>query len=147
MKKVEITFLIFFVIGIILKPLLLVGGSTVIGLALNSLAVLYFVATIPIILNIPLKKTFSKSTYKGITHIKIIGLVAMGHIMAILTIGVLFKNTSIARYSINDWHWAFWFICFNNYITLQVFPMWATKILNAQTSANYPCHMNRVLFS
>ncbi len=91
MKRIEQIVVATAVIGVIMKLLLLSEGSTVLGISLSVLAILYYPLGFFYFNGIPIHKIFKKKSYEGMTVFSGIGTFGGGLIFCILSIGILFK--------------------------------------------------------
>ena len=91
MKRFEIIFGILSVVAIIMKLALVSGSGILMTLILTLLACFYFYLGFAFFNNIRLKKIFSKSSYYGISALRIIGSIGVGWGLSIMCCGILFK--------------------------------------------------------
>lgn len=91
MKRIEQIAVAFIVIGILMKILLIQGGSAVVGISLTFLACIYYPLGIFYFNAIPPNKIFKKESYDKLTAFRGIGTFGGGLIFSILLVAILFK--------------------------------------------------------
>lgn len=91
MKITEKILLALALIGITFSFIPFPGGSVLTVLSLSVLSLLYFYFSFALLHNIKFRNIFKKSSYAGISTIRIVGSVASGMVISTLTIGLLFE--------------------------------------------------------
>lgn len=90
MKVIEIILGIFFLIGIILKSTLVLGGSALVVLSGGCLAYLYVFLSFLLLNNIRFRKAFKKESYQGIKGIQVIQSIFGGFALSSLILGLVY---------------------------------------------------------
>jgi len=91
MKKTELILIVIVIVSILLSIVNLPGGVLFTTLSILSLSGLYFYLGLFLFNGIPLKGIFKKSSYKGLSVVRILGTMFLGLVYAALLIGILFK--------------------------------------------------------
>lgn len=77
--------------ALILKLIPLPGSATFLILSLSLLSIIYYLFGFAFFNQIQFKKIFNKDSYKELSNLRIIGAIAVGIVLAIICIGLLFK--------------------------------------------------------
>lgn len=93
-SKSELIPIILFIVSIGLFLASLPGGNMLLILSLCFLSILYFYFGFALLNGISLRKVFKKSSYIGISSMRIVGAIGVGISLSTLIIGVLFKLMS-----------------------------------------------------
>ncbi|PKP11536.1 MAG: hypothetical protein CVU09_01525 [Bacteroidetes bacterium HGW-Bacteroidetes-4] len=91
MKKLEKILGILFLVALVLKFNLIIGGNLLVYLSLVLLALIYYPLGFVFFNDIPLKKVFKKAAYKGLSGWRIIGTIFLGMAFSGICFGTLFK--------------------------------------------------------
>ena len=91
MRMAEKIFVVFFVMGFVLKLLHLEGAGLLIGLSITLLALLYFFLGLLLFNAISFRQVFKGNAFKGISAIRILGSIGVGIILALSILGVMFS--------------------------------------------------------
>jgi hypothetical protein len=91
MNKFEKIFGVLAVIALILKFASISGGSILATLSLTSLSFLYYLFGFALFNDIKLKNIFKRSSYKGISVLRIISSVGVGLGLSTICLGILFR--------------------------------------------------------
>jgi hypothetical protein len=91
MKKAELLISIIGIIGIIIKVMLIPGGSILISLSFINLMVIYFFLGFALLNNIEFKNAFKKESFNNIYPLQIIGAILSGWGIGIVIMGISFK--------------------------------------------------------
>jgi hypothetical protein len=91
MTKGEKILAVIAIIAVILKMLLVPGGGLLAVISFTLLSILYFPLGFATLNNIPLSKIFSKSSYAGISTMRILGTIGLGMGLSGIVSGILFR--------------------------------------------------------
>lgn len=91
MKKFEKTIITLAVIGIVMKFLLLPGGTLLTIISLSLIMFFYYFFGIGILNELPFKQIFDRNTYKDYSLKRIFGSIGAGITLGAITAGILFK--------------------------------------------------------
>ncbi len=91
MRMAEKIFVVFFVMGLVLKLLHLEGAGLLIGLSITLLAILYFFLGLLLFNGISFRQVFKGKAFKGISTIRILGSIGAGILLALSILGVMFS--------------------------------------------------------
>lgn len=94
MKKLEKILIIILLIAIVMKLYLMPGGSSIAEISMVLLSLIYFPFGFAFLNQIPLRKIFSKDTYKELTSMRFICAIGVGISLSAICIGILFKLNS-----------------------------------------------------
>ena len=91
MKLTEKILVALSILAIVLKLLLIPGGSVLFVLAISILSCIYFALGFALFNGIRLRKMFKKESYSNTSALKIIGAICMGFVLSMVSIGIMFK--------------------------------------------------------
>ncbi|HRZ42067.1 MAG TPA: hypothetical protein P5228_05120 [Bacteroidales bacterium] len=91
MKKLEKILGLVIIIALLLKLVLIPGGSILTVISLTILACIYYPLGFAFFNGIRLRAIFKKDSYKGVSALRIIGAIGLGMGLAAICIGILFK--------------------------------------------------------
>ena len=91
MKRFEKIFGVVFVIGLILRLVLISGAYILISIASIALVCFYWFFGFAFFNDIKLKNIFNKKSYKGISVLRIIGSIVTGWTLSIICFGIFVK--------------------------------------------------------
>ncbi len=94
MKKAELISGAVALISIVLSSLLIPLSDVLLVLSFTLLAVIYGYLSFALFNNIPLKRIFKKSSYKGISAMRIVGAILTGLALSSTLVGILFTMMS-----------------------------------------------------
>ena len=98
-KKIEISFILLFLISIGLKLFHLPFADMLAVITLGTASMFYYGFTVFVLLEIPFKEIFKKQSYTEISPILILGCIIIGWDYSVLVLGVLFKYLLIPQNS------------------------------------------------
>jgi apolipoprotein N-acyltransferase len=91
MKKIEITIAILSVIALVMNVLYIPGSNILAFVILMTYAMLYYPFGFLTLSNVRFRDIFKKSTYQGISPLRIMGTIFLGMPLSQLISGILFK--------------------------------------------------------
>lgn len=91
MHKAEKTLLLLCLLALVLKVFNVLLSDIIWVISLSALATFYYIFGLAIFNKFPLRKILKKESYKGISKRRIAASLAFGWVLAILSIGILFK--------------------------------------------------------
>ncbi len=91
MHKAEKTILLLCLLALILKVFNVVLSDLIWVVSLSALATFYYIFGLAVFNQFPLRKILRKESYTGISKRRIAASLAFGWVLAILSIGILFK--------------------------------------------------------
>ncbi len=94
MKKAELISGAVALIAIVLNSLLIPLSDVLLVLSFTLLAVIYGYLSFALFNNIPLRRIFKKSSYKGISTMRIVGAILTGLALSSTLVGILFTLMS-----------------------------------------------------
>lgn len=78
-------------LGMFLNLYLIPGGAMLLIVAFSTISLLYFYFAFALFNNIPFGKILQKSSYHGISAVKIIGSIGAGLALSLMVMGMLYK--------------------------------------------------------
>lgn len=91
MKLTEKILAVLILIAIGMKLFLIPGGGVLLVLALQTLTIIYFALGFAFFNGIRLRNIFKKSSYTGISTMRVVGAIVTGICLSNLLVGILFK--------------------------------------------------------
>jgi len=91
MKKLELIFIGFAILGIALKLFNVVGSAILLTLSLSMLSILYYLLGFSLFNGIRLRDIFKKKAYQDCNSLNIIVAILLGISLSIICVGELFK--------------------------------------------------------
>lgn len=91
MRKAEIIFTVLAILGTILSFSTVPGGSFLIIISCTVLSSLYLYLGFALFNTIRLRNIFKKQSYSGLSALRIIGGIAVGFVLSIVVIGLMFR--------------------------------------------------------
>jgi hypothetical protein len=101
MKKLEKILGLMFLVSLVLKFNLIVGGNSLISISLILLTLIYYPLGFAFFNDIPLKNIFKKSSYHSLTARRIIGTILLGIGFSAICMGTLFKLLNWPQANLN----------------------------------------------
>jgi hypothetical protein len=91
MKKLEITFILIFLMGMIFRILSIVGSNTLIFFSLAPLSLFYFFFSFAFLNRIKLKQILKNESYSNTSHLRLVFTIVLGFCFSSFTLGILYK--------------------------------------------------------